>query len=126
MDGQTGFKSQPRLLRLEVVEHGHAGGDTVLDLVVDDGALVVHDRVAKLHAAVHGAGVHEVEAALADLLKARIGDTVEAVVFADRGEKRGVLPLHLDAEEIDDVGESAGINRLGIENERVLQRTTSH
>ena len=53
--------------RPKPVKHGHSNGDAVLDLVVDEAAFVVHDGVAKFHAAVHGAGVHEVETALADL-----------------------------------------------------------
>ena len=52
--------------RFQPVKHRHSNGDTVLHLVVDEAALVVHDGVAEFDAAVYGAGVHEVEAALAD------------------------------------------------------------
>ena len=48
---------------LEVVEDGHSGSDAVFYLVVNEGAFVIHDGVAKLHTAVYGAGVHDVEAA---------------------------------------------------------------
>lgn len=61
----------------EVVEHGHADGDAVFDLVVDKRAFVVHDRVTEFDAAVHGAGVHDVEAAVADLGQAGLGDAHE-------------------------------------------------
>ncbi len=54
--------------RLEPIQHGHPNGDAVFHLVVDEAALVVHHGVAEFDAAVHGAGVHEVEAALADFL----------------------------------------------------------
>lgn len=56
-----------RPTRLKPIKHRHSNGDAVLYLVVDEAAFVVHDGVAKFDAAVHGAGVHEVEAALADL-----------------------------------------------------------
>jgi hypothetical protein len=70
---------------LEPVKHGHANGDVVLDLVVDEAAFVVHDSVAEFDAAVHGAGVHEIGATLADFLQPGIADAMEAVVFTEAG-----------------------------------------
>jgi hypothetical protein len=85
------------------IEHGHAHGDAVFDLVVDEGAFVVHHGVAEFDAAVHRAGVHEVEAAVADFGEAGLGDAVEFVVFAQAGEVLDVLAFHLDAQQIDDI-----------------------
>ena len=91
------------LSRFEPIEHRHSHSDAVFDLVVDEGAFVIHDGVAKFDAAVHGTGVHDVEAAVADVREAGFGDAVEFVVFSHAGEKLDVLALHLDAQQIDKV-----------------------
>lgn len=66
--------------------------------------MVVHGLVAEFDAAVHGAGVHEVDAFVVELFEACGGDAEDAVVFAQAGEILGVLAFHLDAQEVDDVG----------------------
>src|SRR5947209_10762764 len=44
----------------EEIQHRHPHGDAVRDLLQDDGALrVVGDVAGDLHAAVHGAGMHD-------------------------------------------------------------------
>ena len=72
--------------------------------------------------------MHEVEAALADLVEAGVGDPVETVVFAEAGEILHVLALHLDAEQVDDirppghgfliVGEAADVLGAGARDQR--------
>lgn len=104
-------------VRLQVVENRHSYGDSVFNLVVDEGAFVIHDGVAEFDAAVHGTGVHEVKAAFCDFFEACVSDTVELVVFADGGEEGGVLAFHLDAEEVDDVG--APFHRFRVVGEAV-------
>ena len=79
--------------RLEPVEDGHAGGDAVFDLLVDEGALVGHDAIDQFDAAVHGAGVHDEDAFVADVAEALTGDAVEGVIFAEAGESE--LPGNL-------------------------------
>ena len=55
-------------------------------------------------------------------MEAKFGDAGDGEVVSIEADEFGVV---VDG-EVDRVSESAGINRLGIENERVLQRTTSH
>lgn len=47
--------------------------------------------------------MHEVETAFSDFFQSAICDSVEFVIFADRGKERRVLALHLDAQKINDV-----------------------
>lgn len=91
-------------LRCEVVEDGHAAGDSVFDLLVDEGAFVVHGEVAYFDAAVDGAGVHDVDAVAGDVFESFFGDAVDFMVFPRAGEEGCVLTFFLDAEEVDDVG----------------------
>ncbi len=88
----------------EGVEDGHADGDAVFDLLVDEAAVVVHAGVGDFDASVDGAGVHEPGFAVAEDLEPGVGEAEEAVVFADTGEEGVGLALHLDAEEVDGVG----------------------
>ena len=82
---------------LERVEDGHADGDAVFDLLVDEGEGVVHDGIAELDAAIDGAGVHDVDAGIGNAFEAFLGDSIDAVVFAQAGEILDILTLHLHA-----------------------------
>ena len=49
-------------LRGEMVKDGHAAGDAVFHLAVDQAALIIHRQVADFHAAIDRAGVHDIQA----------------------------------------------------------------
>nr|GFC62214.1 hypothetical protein [Tanacetum cinerariifolium] len=110
---QRGARPRPRGIRFllgegparrEPVEHGHADGDAIFDLVGNQAALVVHHGIAQLDPPVYGAGVHDVEAAVADFGQPGRGDAVDPVVLAHAGKELHILALHLHAEQVHYIG----------------------
>jgi len=86
----------------EQVKDGHPHRDAVGHLFVDDGAGAVGGGVLYLHAAVHGAGVHDDDLLFAAIEPLR-GQGEKLVVLADRREHVPLLALLLDAEHLDHV-----------------------
>src|SRR4051812_2440543 len=81
-------------------EDGHANRDAGLNLIEDDAARSVGDRVVDLDAAVHRAGVHDDRVCF----RAREGletETEGPAVLARRRDERVVESLALDAQHHD-------------------------
>ena len=81
----------------DLVEEGHADGDAVGDLFLDDRAVAVGEARADLDALVHGAGMHD-EGAWVGAGHAAFRHLPAADVLPEAGEEPAGLPLALEAE----------------------------
>ena len=79
----------------EEIQHSHAHGHAVGDLIEDNGALVVDNLTGKIYASVYRPRMHNPQVRVAfEVFEA---DAEAIVVFAEAREETRALPFELDA-----------------------------
>ena len=84
------------------IQHGHADGQAVGDLLEDATVRPVRDFGGNLHAAIDGAWMHDEDVLLAAAQTLAV-EAVKFAVFPQRGELAAAEPLELDPQDVDGV-----------------------
>src|ERR1051326_3274982 len=98
------------LAAIDQEKRSHPHGQTIRDLLENDGALAVGDFAVNLDPTVDGAWVHDQDVRFG-LGQARFVQTKKAGVLTDTGEHGLALPLVLNPKQIDNV--SVGDRQIG-------------